>query len=409
MEKLKAHKFKSLNSGKAENVEDFFNQMIKPQFQNVEDIKRMHKTLLEYIEHPNATLFLRLYGSAPKDKYDQLRRGFLTQYPDSSKMVFCDNTFSMLFTGLKIAGHTVDAKQLLDFFNQEKLICSFGLTSSEKELSFYTTQKAIRVPINSKGYYQAHIKPTGYGYSDICDKNLMKIFTKPERAEWNQESKIRIADKNLVDTQKTLLKAHFLRLVHPLNSFLVPKVKHLNYDGKNIGEEIELIMHVKNYLEKEFPQEYKEFEAITLSHTFKSSDTSLKNIEWFDKPINDKKCSAKLKKNSNSSNKKISPDFEVEEQLESQLLGWLKSIGMQAYTEILCPSIISKTDITVVEISNNFPQFAKYSEASKKSRLSSSKSIHKYGLTHEALQFIIDSKSTAESTRTKASELQKSL
>lgn len=407
MEKLRKHKFNSLNSGKAENIEDFFNQLIKPQFEHVNEIKNTHETLLNYIEHPEATLFLRLYGSFSKDNYDLLRRGFLTRFPDRTKMVFCDNTFSMLFTGLKLSGQTIEEDELIDYFNQEKLICSFGLTSNEKELSFYTNNKAVRVSLNSKGYYLAHIKPTGYGYSDLCKRNLREFFPNPDRKEWDTDSKIRHAKDNLNETQKSLLKAHFVRLVHPLNSFLVPKKDHLIYKGKNIGEELELIKYVKSYLEKEFPKEYQEFENITLAHTFQPTDSKLERIEWFEKPIPRNNHLKKKKEKTEIINTPASNEIpnEIEEELENNLLRWLKSIGMQVFTEILCPSILINPKVTIHEISEKYPQFQKFSESSKKSRLSSSKSIYKNGLIPESLQFIIDSKNTKETTRKAASEL----
>jgi hypothetical protein len=67
-----------------------------------------------YLNMDNKTLFLRLYGSYPKDKYDLLRRGFLTEYPCKTKISFCDNTFSMLFTGLKLANIPLTNLKLAD-------------------------------------------------------------------------------------------------------------------------------------------------------------------------------------------------------------------------------------------------------------------------------------------------------
>ena len=82
-----------VNSGRAENAEDFFNQIIKAQFANKEVIKSIHSALIEYVNQDSAVYVLRLYGSDPKKRYELLRRGFLSQYPDGNKIVFCDNTF----------------------------------------------------------------------------------------------------------------------------------------------------------------------------------------------------------------------------------------------------------------------------------------------------------------------------
>ena len=407
MEQLRKHKFKSLASGKAKNVEDLFNQLIKPQFENKKEIKNFHSALINYSNHPESTLFLRLYGSFSKNNYDQLRRGFLTQFPDKSKMVYCDNTFSMLFTGIKLAGLTLSEKDLLEYFSQNRVICSFGTTSDERELSHYTSQKAVRVSLNSKGYYLAHIKPTGYGYGDVCNRNLREHFPNPDRKEWCSESRIRMAEENLSETQKNLLKAHFIRFVHPLNSFLVPKKDHMIYEGKNIGEELELIKYVQQYLKNEFPEEYAEFEKITLAHTFENSNNVLQKLEWFDTPM---KKSADKKEKKTVVKKEvilakeqvtIEEDFEVE--LENNLMNWLKSIGMQVFIDILYPSIFNNPKVTVKEIAKKHAQFDAFK--TKSSRLSTAKSIFKNGLEAEALQIIIDSKNTKETTRNKASEL----
>ena len=80
---------------------------------------------------------------------------------------------------------------------------------------------------------------------------LFRSFPNPDREEWNAKRIRQISSKIPNDLRKILV-AHFLRIVHPFNSFLVPQKKHLSYNGKNIGEEPELINYVKNFLTKEF-------------------------------------------------------------------------------------------------------------------------------------------------------------
>lgn len=76
--------------GLAENATDFFNQIIKWQFQHKVTIQAIHKALLEYVKRPDAVFAIRLYGSAPREKYFLLRRGFLSEYLDGLKTLFCD-------------------------------------------------------------------------------------------------------------------------------------------------------------------------------------------------------------------------------------------------------------------------------------------------------------------------------
>src|SRR5690606_18736710 len=128
---------------------------------------------------PETTFFVRLYGSFSKDKYDLLRRGFLTEYPNKYRMVFCDNTFSMLFTGFKLAGVSFTEKDIKELFLQNKLVCSFGLTRNERELSYYSPEGALKVNLNSKGWYLAHINPVGYNFEG---KSIKDVFENPDRS-----------------------------------------------------------------------------------------------------------------------------------------------------------------------------------------------------------------------------------
>jgi hypothetical protein len=68
---------------------------------------------------------------------------------------------------------------------------------------------------------------------------------------------------------------------------------------------------------------------------------------------------------------------------------------------------LSNPNLTIEEIAQQHPVFQKYSPSSQRSRLSSLKSILKYGLMEDALQFVIDSKNTKEDTRKKAEYLLK--
>ncbi len=140
-----------VNSGRAENAEDFFNQIIKAQFANKEVIKSIHSALIEYVNQDSAVYVLRLYGSDPKKRYELLRRGFLSQYPDGNKIVFCDNTFAMPFAAMKINGMAYSPEELLDYMNNPNLQCSFGSTREEHELAFYKYNSKSHINLNKNG------------------------------------------------------------------------------------------------------------------------------------------------------------------------------------------------------------------------------------------------------------------
>ena len=274
-----------VQNGYAEDIPSFFNDIIKFQFKNKEEIKKIHLSLLEYVNSKSPVFFLRLYGSYSKTKYHLQRRGFISEYKDNTKLSYCDNTFTLLFAGMKLAGIPYSCKDLEQLFNQNKLIVGFGQVSEEKELSFYTPKGAKRANINAKGWYQAHIKPTGYGYNDI---SLTKLFPNPDRELFQIPNNIRQVNDVLTNEQVEILRAHFLRLIHPFNSFLVPKRNHIEYNGNNIGEENELINYVRNFLEKSFPKEYKEFDLQSIKYIVPKSNNDIGEIKWFENPKNKK-------------------------------------------------------------------------------------------------------------------------
>jgi len=294
-EEIRNFKFKKLVDGSAANIEDFYGKIISEQFENQITIKKIHKTLISYINNDSPTFFIRLYGSFKREKYNLQRRGFLTQYPDKTKTVFCDNTFTLIFTGMKLAGISFCADDLTNFLNQKKLIVGFAQVSNEKKLAYYTPKGAIKFDLNSLGWYQAHIYPVGYGF---YDRSIKYFFPNPKTEEYDPNLKKRIVDRDLTEIETEILKAHFLRLIHPFNSFFIPKVKHLSYEGKNLGEEEELILFVRNKVKEMFSSEYDEFEKhAKLGYNFNDVGSNIKKISWHDNTI-------KLEANRNFKNQK---------------------------------------------------------------------------------------------------------
>ena len=61
-EEIRNFKFKKLVDGSAANIEDFYGKIISEQFENQITIKKIHKTLISYINNDSPTFFIRLYG-----------------------------------------------------------------------------------------------------------------------------------------------------------------------------------------------------------------------------------------------------------------------------------------------------------------------------------------------------------
>jgi hypothetical protein len=307
---------------------------------------------------------------------------------------------------MKLAGIPYSYEDIEQLFNQRKLIVGFGQVSEEKELSFYTPKGAKRANINAKGWYQAHIKPTGYGYND---KSLTKLFPNPTRELFQEPNNIRQVNDVLTNEQVELLRAHFLRLIHPFNSFLVPKRNHIEYNGNNIGEENELINYVRNYLEKSFPEEYKEFDEKSIKYIVPVSDNIISDIKWFENPINKPKP---IKDNNNSKERKVSKSsITIEENIENEILSELnienslRAIGKEIYATILYPEISKNINIKHYEISNKHIKYSSFTENSQRSRLSKAKSIFKAGGEIEALINVFESNKVNIEIKEKVYEL----
>ena len=265
--------------GLAENATDFFNQIIKWQFQHKATIQAIHKALLEYVKRPDVVFAIRLYGSAPEGQYVLLRRGFLSEYQDGLKTFFCDNTFTMPFTALKLYDKRYTASDLVEHLNQKNVVCGFKTDEEERKLAYYKCNSYSYINLNDSGWYLAHILPVGYNFAG--KQRLTKVFPNPKRAEWELDpAHIRRVDRSFTENEYAVLVAHFLRLVHPLNSFVIPKKDYVAYDGKNLGEEQELINIVQDYVKAEFPKEYAELQTLMqIPEQEKATDT-VGEIHW---------------------------------------------------------------------------------------------------------------------------------
>ena len=379
--------------GLAENATDFFNQIIKWQFQHKATIQAIHKALLEYVKRPDAVFAIRLYGSAPREKYFLLRRGFLSEYQDGLKTLFCDNTFAMPFAALKLHGKCYTASDLVEHLNQKNVVCGFKIDKEERKLAYYKCNNYSHINLNDSGWYLAHILPVGYNFAG--KQRLTKVLPNPKRAEWELDpAHIRRVDRSFTENEYAVLVAHFLRLVHPLNSFVIPKQDYVAYDGKNLGEEQELINIVQDYVKAEFPEEYAELQTLMqIPEQEKATDTVGK-IHWavseyqikkWRKTIFKDKPKITLKKRS----KKVKDQYD--EDKAYALDNRLSSVGKATFMK-LYPLVKQNLDITVEEVEKVYPEYKKgKAENAKRTCLSSTRSIIRNGYEAEALEIIVNS------------------
>lgn len=396
LKQIKSTGLPEVKADTAQNIVEFFEKIIKPQFEKKEAIKAIHKALLEYIERPDAVFVLRLYGSDSKKNYNNLRRGFLTVFPIGKRLVFCDNTFAMPFAAMKICGKTYTPEALSKYMNDPTTRFGFGSTKEERELAFYNwSGNGLNINLNLQGWYLAHIVPVGKNYAG---DNLSMLFNNPKRQDWLVNTDhIRHPKQDLTTQEETILKAHFLRMIHPLNSFMVPKQTLLAYDGKNIGEEPELINIVTDYLSKEFPEEYNEFcEIIMKPEDPLNIASPIGKIVWGTSQSMIKKEKSKIKsvrkkELHRSQSVKCKEILDVyEDNAEDRLENTLRSIGKEAFVK-LYPLLKGNINIDAAGVSKVYPEYNQYSVTSQRTRLSSSRGIFNRGLEREALENIANS------------------
>lgn len=379
--------------GFAENATDFFNQIIKWQFQHKATIQAIHKALLEYVKRPDAVFAIRLYGSAPEGQYVLLRRGFLSEYQDGLKTLFCDNTFAMPFAALKLHDKCYTASDLVEHLNQSNVVCSFGSTTKEREFAYYRCNSYSHINLNDSGWYLAHILPVGYNFAG--KQRLTKVFPNPKRAEWELDpAHIRRVDRSFTKNEYAVLVAHFLRLVHPLNSFVIPKQDYVAYDGKNLGEEQELINIVQDYVKAEFPEECAELQTLMqIPEQEKVTDTVGK-IHWSVSEYQIKKWRKTIFKDKPKTAPKKRSKIVIDQYDEDKayaLDNRLRSVGKATFMK-LYPLVKQNLDITVEEVEKVYPEYKKgKAENAKRTCLSSTRSIIRNGYEAEALEIIVNS------------------
>lgn len=382
--------------GSAESATDFFNQIIKWQFQHKATIQAIHKALLEYVKRPDAVFAIRLYGSAPRGKYFLLRRGFLSEYQDGLKTFFCDNTFSMPFAALKLYDKCYTASDLVEHLSQKNVVCGFKADKEERKLAYYKCNSYSHINLNDSGWYLAHILPVGYNFAG--KQRLTKVFPNPKRAEWELDpAHIRRVDRSFTENEYAVLVAHFLRLVHPLNSFVIPKKNYVAYDGKNLGEEQELINIVQDYVKAEFPEEYAELQTLMqIPEQEKVTDTVGK-IHWSVSEYQIKNWRKEIfkdkpKKASKKRSKTVIDQYD--EDKAYALDNRLRSVGNATFMK-LYPLVKQNPDITVEEVEKVYTEYKKgKAENAKRTCLSSTCSIIRNGYEAEALEIIVESSKT---------------
>ncbi len=275
-----------MTAGKCKSLDEFWASFIEPLLPQRSAVEKWHRILKEYVNKPDAIFFMRAYGS-PSGNSPILRRGFLNRTNRGFSAFYGDNFFTAYFYSMAYDGFAPGNVSELELMMRNRTFpCGCIQTASEKQYAAYTRGK--NPGITTKGYKIAHIYSSGKdfhqdaGYPTIgtfCDQ----VFPRGVRAEWDHLDTdsygtyhyrpVSIASSDSEKVRKFLV-AHFIRTVHPLNYFLVPKEKSICWKDAagdahyEIGENEDLIRYVACKIRERYPIIYDEFLGMIFPHAF---------------------------------------------------------------------------------------------------------------------------------------------
>ena len=271
---INKQKIAVLPDGNASDLDQLFTNLIKKTLPKIETVIKWDNLLLEYIQQKDAVFFIRRYASASNKQWDLIRRGFLTEYSSGLKYVFCDNYLAHYFYLMSLKDFVPTITEFNKLIKSRNFPYGYMKTSAEEPYQAYPKGKSVN--INKSGWKLAHLYSVNQNdYNFEYKKQSKKLFPRGEQIDWkfyngNNYPSRRIEQEN-TDYLRKITIAHFLRLVHPINYFLVPKIKMSNID---IGENSYLISFMREHNYKRFKELLLRYEELIMSKKICVKDKS---------------------------------------------------------------------------------------------------------------------------------------
>jgi len=258
---------------------DFYSKCIVNNMPKENVVVRWHDLLKKYIDDPEAVFFIRRYASTKKDGRWDIRRGFLTVC-DNTSFAFVDNFFAHYFYSMAINDFVPDYDDFKRFILDRMIPYGYSVVSLERPHQAY--KKGSQYPLNSRGWKLSHVfSANGNDYSFNYKRESVTLFPKGKYDDFIIQGgatyPFRKIVGNVPDDDLQKIKAHFLRVVHPINHFLTPKtsLQVSSYGIKDIGEFPEMISLMKDILSKKYGIVFAEYQKMIMAPTI-SSPSSLK-------------------------------------------------------------------------------------------------------------------------------------
>jgi len=259
---------------------DFYTKCIEDNMPKEDAVVGWHDLLKKYIDDPEAVFFVRRYASTKKDGRWDIRRGFLTVY-DNTSFVFVDNFFAHYFYAMAINDYVPDYDDFKRFILDRMIPYGYSVVSLERPHQAYI--KGSQYPLNSRGWKLSHVfSANGDDYSFNYRRESARLFPKGNYDDYTIQGgatyPFRKIVGNVSDGDLQMIKAHFLRVVHPINHFLTPKtsLQVSSYGIKDIGEFPEMITLMKDKLSKKYGKVFAEYQKMIMAPTIYTFPMSLK-------------------------------------------------------------------------------------------------------------------------------------
>ncbi|MCL2256292.1 MAG: hypothetical protein FWC11_05490, partial [Firmicutes bacterium] len=292
LNKIYLPKVTSLPSGESKDISNFWEGLVKKYLPCKNTVLHWHKVLMQYIKYEDAVFAIRTFNNAHPQKYDTLRRGFLTATNRGYSYFYTDNFFAAYFQKMAMDNFVPAAADLVNALKLRKFPSRFGRnTSNERVLLAMPQGKDPR--INDAGFKIAHILSVGRDYyyqgEMFSLTNIVsKYFPRGERDDWrltvDSGNEYFLRKLEVEGVARKFLVAQFLRFVHPFNYFLSPQKKfEKNSVCIEIAEYKPLLDYAYDYNMRTYGDAFLEFLQLVMTDdiSFRKSDGSkVINIEY---------------------------------------------------------------------------------------------------------------------------------
>lgn len=258
--------------GKATSLDELYSDLIQHMLPKENTVIKWNNLLMEYVKRDDAIFFIRRYASASNKQWDLIRRGFLTEYSSGLKYVFCDNYFAHYFYLMALKDFVPTINEFHKLIQNRRFPYGYMKTRSEEPYQAYPKGKYVN--INKSGWKLAHLYSLNQKDYNFNYKQQSKyLFPRGNQSDWKIQSGNSYPSRFIEDEHSENLRkvciAHFLRLAHPLNYFLVPKTKLSNID---IGEKRYLISFMREKMLTKFGNLILEYEEAIMAQQTETKD-----------------------------------------------------------------------------------------------------------------------------------------